>query len=79
MTHDRSLNHTKWACQYHVVFIPKYRKKAIYGRCAGIWARCSAAWPSTGKARPPKYLVVQVIGYIKGKRAIHIAREFASP
>ncbi len=31
MTNDRSLNHTKWACQYHVVFIPKYRKKAIYG------------------------------------------------
>ncbi len=31
MTNYRSLNHTKWACQYHVVFIPKYRKKAIYG------------------------------------------------
>ena len=26
MTHYRSLNHSKWACQYHVVFIPKYRK-----------------------------------------------------
>ncbi len=31
MTSYRSLNHTKWACQYHVVFIPKYRKKVIYG------------------------------------------------
>ena len=31
MTHYRSLNHTKWTCQYHVVFIPKYRKKVIYG------------------------------------------------
>ena len=31
MTNDRSLNHSKWVCQYHVVFIPKYRKKAIYG------------------------------------------------
>ena len=31
MTTSRSLNHTKWHCQYHVVFIPKYRKKAIYG------------------------------------------------
>ena len=30
MTDYRSLNHTKWACQYHVVFIPKYRKKVIY-------------------------------------------------
>ena len=31
MTHYRSLSHTKWTCQYHVVFIPKYRKKVIYG------------------------------------------------
>ena len=31
MTNYRSLNHTKWACQYHVVFIPKFRKKVIYG------------------------------------------------
>ena len=31
MTNYRSLNHSKWACQYHVVFIPKYRKEAIYG------------------------------------------------
>ena len=35
MTNYRSLNHTKWACQYHVVFIPKYRKKAIYGELRG--------------------------------------------
>lgn len=26
-----SLNHTRWECKYHVVFIPKYRRKAIYG------------------------------------------------
>ena len=31
MANYRSLNHSKWACQYHVVFIQKYRKKAIYG------------------------------------------------
>ena len=31
MTNYRSLNHTKWECKYHVVFIPKYRKKAIFG------------------------------------------------
>ena len=35
MTNYRSLNHTKWACHYHVVFIPKYRKKAIYGELRG--------------------------------------------
>ena len=26
-----SLSHTKWECKYHVVFIPKYRRKALYG------------------------------------------------
>ena len=31
MINYRSLNHTKWACQYHVVFMPKYRRKALYG------------------------------------------------
>ena len=29
---DSSLSHTKWNCKYHVVFIPKYRRKAIYGK-----------------------------------------------
>ena len=45
MTHCRSLNHSKWACQYHVVFIPKYRKKVIYGeprRYLGEVLRCVA-------------------------------------
>jgi putative transposase len=27
-----SLNHTKWECKYHVVFIPKYRRKVLYGK-----------------------------------------------
>lgn len=27
-----SLSHTKWNCQYHIVFTPKYRRKAIYGK-----------------------------------------------
>ena len=27
-----SLSHTKWNCKYHVVFAPKYRRKAIYGQ-----------------------------------------------
>ena len=26
-----SLDHTKWECKCHVVFIPKYRRKALYG------------------------------------------------
>ena len=27
-----SLSHTKWMCKYHIVFTPKYRRKAIYGQ-----------------------------------------------
>src|SRR2546429_4620634 len=31
MNEYESLNHSKWECKYHVVFIPKYRRKALYG------------------------------------------------
>ena len=29
---SKSISHTKWKCQYYIVFIPKYRKKQLYGR-----------------------------------------------
>ena len=29
---DQSLSHTRWKCQYHIVFIPKYRRKVMYGK-----------------------------------------------
>ena len=29
---DSSLSHTRWNCKYHIVFIPKYRRKEIYGQ-----------------------------------------------
>lgn len=29
---NKSLAHTRWECQYHIVFIPKYRKKTLYGK-----------------------------------------------
>ena len=29
---NKSLSHTKWKCQYHIVFIPKHRKKVLYGQ-----------------------------------------------
>ena len=32
MDEFQSLNHTKWDCKYHVVFIPKGRKKALFGQ-----------------------------------------------
>lgn len=29
---NQSLLHVRWKCQYHIVFIPKYRKKVLYGK-----------------------------------------------
>ena len=89
-----SLSHTKWECKYHVVFIPKYRKKAIYGairrRLGEVLRQLAAQRESRVEeghlmpdhvhmmiSIPPKYSVAQVVGYMKGKSAIHIAREFA--
>jgi putative transposase len=77
-----------------VIFIPKYRKKRIYG---GIRRELGDVLRRLAEQResrieeghlqsdhvhmmisiPPKYSVSQVIGYIKGKSAIHIARTFA--
>jgi putative transposase len=88
-----SLSHTKWECKYHVVFIPKYRKKRIYGeirrRLGEVLRRLAEQRESRVEeghlmsdhvhmmlSIPPKYAVSQVIGYMKGKSAIHIAREF---
>ena len=88
-----SLNHSRWECKYHVVFIPKYRKKAIFGeirRELGEVLRRLAEQKEShieeGHLQPdhvhmmisipPKYAVSQVIGYIKGKSAIHIARHY---
>ncbi|MCK5257508.1 MAG: IS200/IS605 family transposase, partial [Deltaproteobacteria bacterium] len=32
MTFSRSLTHSRWDCKYHVVFIPKYCKKKLFGQ-----------------------------------------------
>ena len=86
-----SLNPTKWECKYHVIFIPKYRRKALYGslrRHLGTvfreWARQKEGEIAEGHLMvdpvhrlisiPPKYSVSQVMGYLKGKSAIQIAR-----
>ena len=88
-----NLNHTKWECKYHVVFIPKGRRKLLYGelrRYLGEVFRALAvqkeSWIEEGHlmpdhvhmmiAIPPKYAVSQVVGFIKGKSAIHLARVY---
>ena len=93
MDDTESLAHSKWECKYHVVWIPKYRRQALYadlrkylGPVLRELARQREAVVEEGHLQldhvhmllsiPPKYAVAQVLGYIKGKSAIHIARTY---
>jgi putative transposase len=93
MKEYQSLAHTRWDCKYHVVFIPKRRRKAIFGklrRHLGEIFRELAKHKESEVVEghlmpdhvhmclsvPPKYSVSHVVGYIKGKSAIAIARRF---
>ena len=50
MDEYESLSHSGWECKYHVVFIPKCRRKVLYGNCESTWARYSGNWPNKRKA-----------------------------
>lgn len=89
-----SLSHSVFECKYHVVFIPKYRRKTLYGSLRPHLGKvlCQLAQQKGCRVEeghlmldhvhmllsiPPKYAVSQVVGYIKGKSAIHLARTYA--
>ena len=91
MPDSETLSHTKWDCKYHVVFIPKYRRKALYHELRRHLGEVFRALAEQKECRieeghlmgdhvhmllsmPPKYSVAQVVGFIKGKAAIHLAR-----
>jgi len=93
MDERESLNHTQWECKYHVIFIPKYRRKALYKELRRYLREVFRRLAEQKESRieeghlmsdhvhmmiaiPPKYAVSQVIGYIKGKSAIHLARTY---
>ena len=93
MSDYNSLNHTKWECKYHIVFIPKCRRKVLYGK---IHRDLGEVFHQLAKQResqimeghlcpdhvhmlvriPPKLSVSHVVGYIKGKSAIRVVRDF---
>ena len=96
MNDVESLGHTKWECKYHIVYIPKYRKKALYGALRQQLGEVLKQLAMQRESRieeghlmrdhvhmlvsiPPKYSVSQVVGYMKGKSAIQIARTFMGP
>ena len=93
MTDYQRLQHTRWECKYHVVFIPKYRRKVLFaalrkdlGAVFRELARQKTCRVEEGHLRPdhvhmllsipPKYAVAAIVGYLKGKSAIHIARTY---
>ena len=93
MNDIQCLSHTKWDCKYHVVWIPKYRRKTLFGELRSNLvevfhelARQKESKIIVGHLQPdhihmlisipPKYSVAQVIGYMKGKSVIHIARTY---
>ena len=88
-----TLNHTKWECKYHVIFIPKRRRRTLYAELRKHLGELFRRLASQKESRieeghlmpdhvhmlisiPPKYAVSQVVGYIKGKSAIHLARVY---
>jgi putative transposase len=88
-----SLSHTAWECKYHVVFIPKCRRKTLYAQLRTHLGEVFRQLTLQKESRveeghlmadhvhmmlsiPPKYAVSQVVGFIKGKSAIHLARVY---
>lgn len=93
MNDEESLAHTTWECKYHVVFIPKYRRNALFRELRkelGVVFRRLAEQKESRVEEghlmedhvhmllsiPPKHSVAQVVGFMKGKSAIHIARTY---
>ena len=89
----QTLNHTKWECKYHIVFIPKFRKKSFFGsfrteigpvlRKLAMQYGCEILEGNTQPDHvhilisiPPKLSVSKVVGFIKGKSAIYVARHY---
>ena len=81
-------------CKYHVIFIPKYRRRVLYGQLRRHLGEVFRKLAEQKESRieeghlmpdhvhmmiaiPPKYAVSQVVGFIKGKSAIHLARSYA--
>ena len=89
----QSLSHSRWDCKYHVVFVPKRRRKSLFGniprKLGGVFhelARQKECRIVQGHLLPdhvdmcieipPKHAVASIVGFLKGKSAIAIAREF---
>ena len=90
---QQTLKHSVWECKYHIVWIPKYRKKVLYGQLRQYLGEILHGLAQQKECKieeghlvndhvhilisiPPKYSVAQVVGFLKGKSAIAIARNY---
>ena len=93
MDESESLSHSKWECKYHLVFIPKCRRKVLYEQLRRHLGEVFRGLAEQKQCRileghlmpdhvhmliaiPPKHAVSAVVGFIKGKSAIHLARVY---
>jgi putative transposase len=88
---DQNLSPSRWDCKYHVVFVPKRRRKVLFGQVRRHWGEIFHALARQKECQileghlmpghvhiciaiPPKHPVASVIGFLKGKSAIAVAR-----
>lgn len=93
MENYQKLSNTNWRCKYHIIFIPKCRRKKLYGvvrrELGEVFHRLAGHKEfkiEEGHIMPdhvhmliwilPKLAVSGMVGYIKGKSAIHVAHHF---
>jgi len=93
MDEYESLSHSKWECKYHVIFIPKRRRKTLYGGLRPNRGEVFRRLAEQKQIRieeahlmpdhvhmmisiPSNFAVSEVVGFIKSKSAIHLARVY---
>ncbi|MGH1352024.1 MAG: IS200/IS605 family transposase [Methyloligellaceae bacterium] len=93
MSDIQKLSHSSWECKYHLVFIPKFRQKKIYGdvrselrqvfhdlchrkECRIVEGHLMPDHVHMLISIPPKYSVSHIVGYLKGKTALHLANKY---
>ena len=93
MSNIKSLTHSVWECKYHIIWVPKYRRRSLYANLRRYMGNIFHELASQRESKiveghictdhvhmlvmiPPKYSVAQVVGYIKGKSAIALARNY---
>lgn len=86
-------SHAVWECNYHIIFIPKYRQKRLYGslrrdlrdvfhrlslrkECRILEGYLMSDHVHMLLSVPPKYSISHIVGFLKGKSALHVAQKF---